>query len=355
MDQVSKPVLIGLAAVVFLLAAKFTVLKPKTDSAATPAVATAPGTAGLGRAVDKANTAVAQSQASATRSEQAAATASGEANGGTAAPSTSSAAKATATPAAKAPAAPVAAKPKPAPKLEAGDRSGPILRQLAAGKVVVAVFYNRAGADDHAALRAARAVNRHHGRVIVRTIPIQNVGDFNALTTDVEVLQAPTIMVIGPKLKARTIVGYTEVKEVDQMVGDVGGSKFRARPAVHLTGFAAKASAICQDNGFGIETDGTPTDAASLQQTFAHAVKLEKHSRSRVAAVGATGAKQRAAKHALLAAFDTDVAAISTANAKLKSGAAPGPVLVTLLRTEVGLVKQHRPALRAVHERHCLG
>jgi hypothetical protein len=215
-DQVSKPVLIALAAIVVFAAAKFTVLRPKTDSGSTPAVATAPGQAGLQSAVDKANNAVGVSKQSATRSEQAAATASGDA-----APAAAKAkAKATAT--AK-PAKPAAIAPaKPEPKLEDGDRSGPILSALDNGKVVVALFYNPHGSDDNAALRAVRSANRRHGRVVLHSIPIEDVGDYNALTSGVQVLQAPTILVIGPDHKARTVVGYTEVKEIDQAVYDAG-------------------------------------------------------------------------------------------------------------------------------------
>jgi hypothetical protein len=215
-DQVSKPVLIALAAIVVFAAAKFTVLRPKTDSGSTPAVATAPGQAGLQSAVDKANNAVGVSKQSATRSEQAAATASVDA-----APAAAKAkAKATAT--AK-PAKPAAIAPaKPEPKLEDGDRSGPILSALDNGKVVVALFYNPHGSDDNAALRAVRSANRRHGRVVLHSIPIEDVGDYNALTSGVQVLQAPTILVIGPDHKARTVVGYTEVKEIDQAVYDAG-------------------------------------------------------------------------------------------------------------------------------------
>lgn len=225
MDQVSKPVLIALAAVVVFAAAKFTILSPKTDSGSTPAAATAPGQAGLQSAIDKANTAVGVSKQSATRSEQAAAEASGDAT------PTSAPSKAKAT-AAK-PATPAAAPAKPQPKLEDGDRSGPILRDLDAGKVVVALFFNPHGSDDNASLRAVRAANRHHGRVIVHSIPIDDVGDYNALTSGVQVLQAPTVLVIGPDHKARTIVGYTEVQEIDQTVADAGGKRFRASAAKH--------------------------------------------------------------------------------------------------------------------------
>jgi hypothetical protein len=264
-DQVSRPVLIVLLATVALAGAWFTVLRPKTDSGSgsTPA-ATAPGMAGLGNAISKANGAVAASEAAAKRSEAAANAAAGgtatattptpaaatkpgtaaatkpapaAASGGTAAPTKTAPAAhspaATAKPKPTAVAKPkptVVAKPKPTvaakpalpalPKLDPGDRSGPILGELANGKVVVAIFFNGAAADDRAALRAVRAANRHGGLVKVHAISIVDVGKYTALTTGVQVLQAPTVLVIGPDRKARTIVGYTEVKEIDQMVSD---------------------------------------------------------------------------------------------------------------------------------------
>ena len=61
-DQVSKPVLIALAAVLVFVVAHFTVLAPKTDSGSAPAPK-APGQQGLETAIGKANNAVAQSQA----------------------------------------------------------------------------------------------------------------------------------------------------------------------------------------------------------------------------------------------------------------------------------------------------
>jgi hypothetical protein len=223
-DQVSRPALIALLAAIAFAGAWFTVLRPKTDSAGAPApVVTAPGTGGLGRAVAKAKGAVAASDAAAKRSEQAAATAAAG-SGGTAA-TTAKPAPTAATPTAKAkPVTPPVTPAKPAlPKLQPGDRSGPILSELASGKTVVAIFFNGAGADDHAALRAVRATDRRGGRVAVHAIPIAKVGAYNALTTGVQVMEAPTILVIGPDHKARIIVGYTEVKEIDQTVFDIGG------------------------------------------------------------------------------------------------------------------------------------
>jgi hypothetical protein len=348
-DQVSKPVLIALAAVFVFAAAKFTILRPKTDSGSTPAAATAPGQTGLQSAVDKANHAVGASKASAKRSEQAAAAASGDAAASAAAP-----AKPSATATAK-PAKPAVAPAKPLPKLEDGDKSGPILRDLSEGKVVVALFFNPHGADDNAALRAVRAADRHHGRVIVHSIPIQDVGDYNALTSGVEILQAPTVLVIGPNHKARPIVGYTEVKEIDQTVGDVGGKGFQATSAKHLTGFAAKASNVCDGDGYRLLTSGLPTSVATLGPWLGKGERVVSTSRHRMALIGASGAKQVAAKRAVLAAYDEMGAAIHTARAGLKSSAAPGPVVLTMVHRIVAINKQYQPALHAVHERHCLG
>jgi hypothetical protein len=353
-EQVSRPALIALIATFAFAGAWFTVLRPKTDSAAAPApVATAPGQAGLGKAVAKAKGAVAASNAAVKRSEQAAATAG---SGGTAA-TTAKPGTATANPTAKAKPATPAKPAKPAlPALQAGDRSAPILRQLADGKVVVAIFFNKAGADDRAALRAVRATNRHGGRVATHVIPIAKVGAYNALTTGVQVLQAPTILVIGPDHKARTIVGYTEVKEIDQTVGDVGGRGFQERKAFHLTGWANRASEICKDNGFGVATDvEPPNDLPGLKRMFAGIVRIETSNRRRTAAVKAVGAKQQAAKRALLKAYDEDLAAFAGARNKLNAGASPTVVVLEVIAAERRLVTRYRPALHAVRERHCLG
>ena len=354
MDQVSKPVLIALIAAVALVGARFTLMRSNSGgSGSAPAAATAPGMNGLQTAVDKANNAVGVSKQSATQHEQAAATASGDAStsGGTAAHSAPAATKAT-------PAKPVAAaKPaaKPQPKLAPGDKSGPMLANLAHGKVVVALFYNPHGADDNAALRAVRSADRHHGRVVVHSIPIGSVGDYDAITTGVQVMEAPTIIVIGPNHKARTIVGYTEVKEVDQTVGDIGGKAFRAHAAKHLTGFAAKASYVCDGDGFKVLTSGLPTNPADVQSFLGKAATTITHSRTRLAGIPASGAKQVAAKHALVAAYGEMAQALTSARSGLKSGQPPATVVATMFQRGRSINAQYQPALHAVGEHTCLG
>ena len=216
MDQVSKPVLIALAAALMFVVAHFTVLAPKSDSGSA-AAPMAPGQRGLENSIGKANNAVAESQASAKATEQAA----GQPATAT---STKGKAKATAVAKPKGQAAPAKATPaaKPLPTLEPGDRSGPMLQDLASGKVVVALFFNPHASDDNAVLHAVRSANTRHGRVVLHSIPIDKVGDYNALTTGVQILQTPTVMVMGPDFKASTIVGFTDVDSINQAVYDAG-------------------------------------------------------------------------------------------------------------------------------------
>jgi hypothetical protein len=350
-DQVSKPVLIALAAVLVFLVAHFTILAPKSDSGSSPSSATAPGQAGLQSAIDKANSAVGTNNAAVKTHEQAAAAASGDASAPAQA-AKPSATTATGKAAAK-PAAP--AKPaKPEPKLAEGDRSGPILQALDNGKVVVALFFNAHGADDNAALRAVRAANRHHGKVVIHSIPIDDVGDYDALTTGVQVLQAPTILVIAPDHKARTIVGYTEVKEVDQMVSDLGGKGFELNAAKHLTGFIGKAVNVCDGDVFHLEASSWPTSASSLEGTMHRVAHRLRAGRAKIAKIPASGAKQVAAKKALLSAYGGYANTMDAAAARIHAGAPVGPTILGFIQAGSTITKHYQPALRAVHDHHCL-
>jgi hypothetical protein len=212
-DQVSRPMQIALCAVVLFVGMWFTVLRPKANdggSAPTPAAApAAPGTAGLGKAVAKANGAVSASEASAKATETAAAKAGGEAATAST-PGSTAAAKAGSTKAATGDAA------KAAPS---GDPSAALLANLAHGKTIVLLFSGK-GADDRAAAKAVRRVAAHDKAIVTRVAPITQVGDYEQITTGVQVLTAPTVVVIGKNRKAVSVSGYTEPGVLRQLVGD---------------------------------------------------------------------------------------------------------------------------------------
>lgn len=244
---------IALVAVVLLAGMWFTVLKPKpaaesaapTPAAVTPAPASsepvAPGVKGLTSAIEKAKGASAASDATNAKIQKA--TGSSPAASAPAAAKPTAAAKATpaaskgvkhTTPTkAKAKtvaavktgtkaAVPVAAKAKPAAAKKAVevDPSDRLLAYLAKGKTLVILFHG-AGADDRGARKAVhRTAKADPKHVVSAYIPIGDVGKYEAITSDVQILAAPSILVIGTNGKATLLTGYVDAAVVRQTVGD---------------------------------------------------------------------------------------------------------------------------------------
>jgi hypothetical protein len=217
MDQVSRPLLIALAATVALLAIWLVALRPKPVSVdATPLAPT--------QAIPQAQQAAASADA-ATAQAQAATSAAGQAT--TAAPAATTAAPAvtTAAPAASAAtpapvAAPATTATDSAPAASDSRRDGAILRDIRDGKVVVLLFWNAQAADDIATRGAIRDLDLHGGKVAVHVVPISRVGDYPAITQGVTIAGSPTTLVIDRKRRTRVIAGLSEPQELAQAVGD---------------------------------------------------------------------------------------------------------------------------------------
>ena len=194
MEQVSLPIRIALVAVLAIAALWFVALRPPAGEDAEPPAAPA-----------------AEAVTPAAPATPAAETVT------PAAPATDAAAPATD--------ATAPAKPTPAAEKDTGraaserDLAAPLLRHLDRGRVVVLLFAAR-GADDRAAREAVDRVPRRDGRVVVRVAGIADVADYRAITTGVQVTQAPTTLVIGPGRRATAITGYTDAAEIRQAVGD---------------------------------------------------------------------------------------------------------------------------------------
>ncbi|MEY2514988.1 MAG: hypothetical protein QOJ89_2346 [bacterium] len=208
--------LIAFAAVAIFAGVWFVALRPKpaSDASGTPI--------GPTKAVPAAKQAAAASDAANARLKAAA----NATDSGGSAPSASNAAAAKAPAAAKTPAAqataPKAANTAPAQRPQRGDtkQERVVLSEMAQGKVVVMLFWSAASADDIAVRGVVRALSRHHGKVKVHVIPIGRVGDYSSITRSVKIAQSPTTLVIGKGGEARTIVGLTDPKEMNQAVGD---------------------------------------------------------------------------------------------------------------------------------------
>jgi cytoskeletal protein RodZ len=213
-DQLSMPYRIALVALLAVGALWFTVLRPKAP-APEPAT-TAPGATGLASDVSAAKGAAAASEASAAATQTAVGGATESAAGAHAAAAGAKAAPGTSGKAAKAPNAATAM---------ASDRSAPLLRALDRDRAVVLLFFSKRGLEDTAVRRAVADVDRRNGRVVVKAVPVSEVGRYQAITRGVQVLQAPTTLVIAPGKSAKPVVGYTTTAELDQAAGDALAAK----------------------------------------------------------------------------------------------------------------------------------
>jgi hypothetical protein len=221
-DQVSRPMQIAFVAVVLLAGMWFTVLKPKPASSPAPvatAAPVAPGVAGLARAVDKAKAASATSDATNAKIQQAS---DGAAAATPAKKAAKPAAAKTATPA-KPAAVTKAVTPAPVKKPAAvkipADPSTALINFLAKGKTVVLLFHG-AGADDAAARKAVHQTALKDKGVVSAYADISKVADYAAITTDINITTAPTILVIGTNGKTTLLTGYVDAGVVGQAVGD---------------------------------------------------------------------------------------------------------------------------------------
>jgi hypothetical protein len=216
------------------------------------------------------------------------------------------------------------------------------------------LFWNKNATDDRATRRALRRIDLHKGKVVATAVSIDDVGRYEAITRGAQVLESPTVLVIGAGGKARAITGYTQAKEIDQAVSDIGGKGFEAKKAFHHTGFAKVADDACKDFGYALDQKADPpTTVPALSKALGIAAQEMTHARDRLAKVKATTPGERKLKSALVAFAGNDAKWIADARRKLKGGAAPADVFLTLVQQESNGNNASVAAAKKLHVRGC--
>jgi hypothetical protein len=345
-EQISLPFRVALVALVVVGGLWFVVLRPKSDS--TSKSSTAPGVTGLANDVAKAKDAATASDAANANTEAAANAVGSE--GTTSTPAANgTAAQPGATANGNAP-----AKSGLADDAVAGDPSKAVLSAVDEGKVAVVLFWNKKASDDRATRRALRDVDLHHGKVVARAVPIGEVGKYEAITRGAQVLESPTVLVIGAGGKARAITGYTQAKEIDELIGAVGGKAYQAKKAFHLTGFAKVADDACRDFSFNLEqTTDFPTSRAQLVTFFDTGARQMDKTVAQLKSTPATGATARTLKSSLVAFAGRDVALARAASKDLQGGATPATVVQTFLSSEQAASKPSVAAAKKARVSGC--
>jgi hypothetical protein len=201
MAQLSRPLLVALAATVALMAVWLVALRPKPVPVQDTPLAPV-------QVIPQAEQAAATSDAANATVQAASGVGSAPAGSSPATP-----AAAASSPTAARSAAPQAAK-------HGAHRDAAVARAIARGKVVVLLFWEADAADDVATRGALRGLDLHGGKVVVRVVPIGRVAQYASVTRGLKIAQSPTTVVIGRKRHTRVIVGLTEPRELAQAVGD---------------------------------------------------------------------------------------------------------------------------------------
>jgi hypothetical protein len=93
-------------------------------------------------------------------------------------------------------------------------------RAVADNKKVVIFFQNPRALDDQAVAKSVRSLDRRTKKVVVLTDDVRNSDRYGSLLEDLQVSQAPAIVVIGRSGKAQLIEGYVDAGTLVQVVAD---------------------------------------------------------------------------------------------------------------------------------------
>ena len=93
-------------------------------------------------------------------------------------------------------------------------------RAVADNKKVVIFFQNPRALDDRAVAQSVRSLDRRTKKVVVLTDDVRNSDRYGSLLRDLQVSQAPAIVVIGRSGKAGLVEGYVDADTLVQVVAD---------------------------------------------------------------------------------------------------------------------------------------
>jgi hypothetical protein len=217
MSQISPPIRILLVCAVAFLAAWMLFLRPSSDAgtpaAETPATTAPPVEAGgeqadslAGKAVEKANEATAAQDA---RAEQLA-DGTGES---VATPQAQATGPATATTGAP-------ANVELPSREELGSVPADVRRAFVKRQIVVLGVVSPKGADDKLVRKALGNVDKLHGRVFVKTVPVKRISRYGSITRGTDLSQTPSVVIVDFGFKATTLAGWVDARTVEQGVVD---------------------------------------------------------------------------------------------------------------------------------------
>jgi hypothetical protein len=128
-------------------------------------------------------------------------------------------------------------------------------------QIVVLSVLSAKGTDDRLVRKELPHVDRLHGRVFVRSVPVRNVARYTAITRGVDLAQTPTTVVIGVDFKAVALTGWVDAKTIDQTVVDA----LRNARQLFTSPYLRAVDRICTTVPLNVKEVGVSTPAAFSQ------------------------------------------------------------------------------------------
>jgi hypothetical protein len=329
MSQISPPIRILLVCAVAFMAAWMLFLRPSADTGTpaaetpVPTAATPPVEAGgeqagslAGKAVEAANEATAKQDA---RAEE---LAGGEA------PATASGTVPTATVTDTGAPAAVAM-----PSREALQTvPAPVRRAIVKRQIVVLGVVARKGADDRLVRKSLGKVDKLHGRVFVKTVPVERISRYGTILRGTDVSQTPSVVVIDFGLKATTLAGWVDTATIDQAVVD----GIRYSGTLYADPYLKEVAQACTHMSPDVQLIFEPTSRADVERMIGKTgVQLRQFERELASL--STPKQWRSFSKATRA----DVAAMATTLAAAQASLGSNPTLASFVAAD----KRYSPAL----------
>jgi hypothetical protein len=113
-----------------------------------------------------------------------------------------------------------AAKPAVKHTVSPQQRQALIANGLSHHKVLAILFFNPAAADDQAVKHELAEIPARGGKVIKLAVPLSEITRYPVITSQVQVTEAPTLVLIDGHRKADLLTGYLDQFELSQRVSD---------------------------------------------------------------------------------------------------------------------------------------
>jgi hypothetical protein len=107
----------------------------------------------------------------------------------------------------------------------ASQRLDVIQNALTQHKVLAILFFNPAAADDQAVKHELDAVPNHGDKVVKLAVPLSELTRYPVITTQVQVTESPTLVLISANRKANVLTGFADQFELAQRVADTLSAK----------------------------------------------------------------------------------------------------------------------------------